>query len=795
MHKALRRQPWTCARCLRKQTRYNSTAAGFAVSDDNASQFAYVAPLKSIHGTGDNVILREVFNQKSLSNATHTRHSGLIGNNLLTTPDGFQRFAETSVIQCKRLVERTLAASTAEEYKAIPRDLDRLSDLLCRVIDLSDFIRSIHPSADVAAAASASYSLMFQYMNELNTTTGLNEQLKKAWDTPEVHRQWNEEEKMVAMLLMRDFAKSGIHLPERQRQQFVSLSNEIVQLGNDFIYQMEHARDHATFSAKQLYGLDPTFVQSLHYRQGAQIQVSSKWSRMVLQSARDPATRKEMYIAERSASKKTIAILEQLLLRRAQLAKLTGFDNFAQMALIEKMAKTPEAVNNFLNSINANNKTHVQKELAPLLEMKRKVDSGAKELDRWDHSYLLAKLDQVGNTGERTSKSRLKEEVRSYFALGNVMQGLSSLFDSLYGVRLVPKETAQGEIWHRDVRRLDVYTDKQEHIATIYCDLFSRPGKQSHPAHFTLLCSREISEEEIQDCASRDEPINNGMPTISVQDPISNTRSPHQIPIIALVCGFPHASTPGEPTLLSQDSVTALFHEMGHAIHSILGRTSMQGISGTRVATDFSELPSVLMESFVTDPSVLKLFARHYKTDQPMPEEMRKILASESSRTSARQGAWSNESQILMSILDQVYHGDGPVQALSSGRYDSTAAYYNVWNTHGSLGEPWGTSWQGFFGHLHGYGASYYSYLFDTAIARRVWQNVFSEGRDGGAVDRRAGERFKEEVLKWGGGRDPWLCLEGLLGDGKGILGQGGEEAMLEVGRWGVGEGSVGEVE
>ncbi|KIW35326.1 uncharacterized protein PV07_02028 [Cladophialophora immunda] len=793
MHKALRRQPWTCPRCLRKQQRFNSTAAGIAVANDNTFDGAYLhaSSHSSSKNGSENALLREVFNRKTLSKTSSTESSGLIGNTFLTLPQGFQKFAEASVIQCKRLVERTLAASTAEQYRAIPRDLDRLSDLLCRVIDLSDFIRSIHPSDDVAASASASYSLMFQYMNELNTTTGLNQQLKKAWDMPEVQSQWSEEEKMVAVLLMRDFAKSGIHLPDKQRRQFVSLSNEIVQLGTDFINQMDHAREYVSFTVRQLDGIDPTLVQGFKNHERAQIPVSSKWSKMVLRAAKDAATRKDMYIAERSASKKTIATLEQLLLRRAQLAKLTGFDNFAQMALIEKMAKTPEAVNNFLESINANNKIHVQKELAPLLELKRKVDQGAEGLNPWDHNYLLAKLDQLeGASGPRTSKSRLQESARFYFALGHVMQGLSSLFESLYGVRFVPKETKQGEVWHPDVRRLDVYTDKEEHIATMYCDLFSRPGKQSHPAHFTLLCSREISEEEVRECEERNEPLNNGMPTLLSTNPTSGVAFHHQIPIIALVCGFPQSSVPGEPALLSQYSLVSLFHEMGHAIHSVLGRTSMQGISGTRVATDFSELPSVLMENFATDPAVLKLFARHWKTDAPMPDEMLKVLAEEGSKEASRQGAWNNESQILMSVLDQVYHGDGPVQALRSGRYDSTAVYYDVWNKHGSVPEPWGTSWQGFFGHLHGYGASYYSYLFDTAIARRVWTNVFRGGEDNGAIDRASGERFKEEVLKWGGGRDPWLCLEGLLGEGKGVLAEGGEEAMLEVGRWGVGVGA-----
>ncbi len=791
MHRVLRRQPWTCARCLQKQKRFNSTGTGTATVQDNDFDAAYVrgSPARQ----SDNAQLREVFNNRSSWQTSAKKSSGLIGNNYLTTPRGFQRFAETSVAQCKKLVERTLAASTLEQYRAIPKDLDRLSDLLCRVIDLSDFIRSIHPDASVAAAATASYSLMFQYMNELNTTTGLNKQLKKAWDMPDVRSHWSEEEKMVAKLLMKDFAKSGIDLPDKQRKQFVSLSNEIAQIGTDFVNQMEHAREHISFSAQQLQGVDPTLVRGLRASHRAQVPVYSPASKMILNSANDPATRKVLYIAERTASKQTVRKLEQLLLRRAELAKLTGYDNYAQMTLADKMSKTPEAVSNFLESLHANNRPQVQKELAPLLEIKRKMDQSAKTVEPWDHTYLLNKLAQAeASSGPRTSKSRLQESASSYFSLGHVLQGLSNLFESLYGVRLVPKETQQGEVWHPEVRRLDVYTDKEEHIATMYCDLFSRPGKLPNPAHFTLLCSREISEEEVRECQEKDEPLNNGMPTYLGPNSISGVTAYHQIPTIALVCGFPDSSASAGPSLLSLHSLTTLFHEMGHAIHSILGRTPMQCISGTRCATDFAELPSVLMEYFATDPAVLKMFARHWETGAVIPDEMITALADERLKQATKTGAWNNESQILMAILDQAYHSDGPVDALQIGYYNSTAVYHNIWNKYGSVPEPQETAWQGFFGHLYGYGASYYSYLFDRAIARQVWRAVFKDGESAGALDRSSGERFKQEVLRWGGGRDPWLCLEGLMGDGRGVLAEGKEKAMLEVGKWGVGASSEG---
>jgi len=148
------------------------------------------------------------------------------------------------------------------------------------------------------------------------------------------------------------------------------------------------------------------------------------------------------------------------------------------------------------------------------------------------------------------------------------------------------------------------------------------------------------------------------------------------------------------------------------------------------------------------------------------------------------------EAQVMMSLLDQALHaqawdGDG---AGTAGRVDSTAVYHQVY-AESSLPDPPGTSWQGFFGHLVCYGATYYSYLFARALAGRVWRGVFGGGQL--ACEREAGERLRMELLRWGGGRDPWVCVAGLLGEEE--LAEGGERAMARVGEWGVrsmGEGS-----
>lgn len=658
------------------------------------------------------------------------------------------------------------------------KDLDQLSDLLCRVIDLSDFMRSNHPDQRFVDYANRAYAAMFEYMNELNTNAGLNEQLKKAFSMPEVIDDWSEEEKIVGRILMKEFSNSAIDLPDKERRRFVDLSNDIAALGNEFMHGVEPADQILSLDANKLHGLDPTIVKSSRRWNGkVAFHTYSYESYKVLNFAHDEDVRHQVHTAQRTSSRRQIHRLEELLRKRAELADLSGHQSYAHMTLADKMAKSPEAVNRFLTTLNSTNKTTVETELSRLSAFSR----GA-AYKPWNYGYYLRQAEQAKQQDVRTSKSRHLQRLTSYFSLGTVMQGISRLFSRLYGVRLVARETPSGETWSQNVRRLDVIHETDGPLAVIYCDLFSRPNKSPNPAHFTLRCSREITDEEQQNPS---DVVNDGMPTTKGVSRITGKPVTYQLPVIALVCDFARPN-PGTPPLLPLHSVITLFHEMGHAIHSILGRTSLQSISGTRCPTDFAELPSVLMESFAVDPTVLSLYARHYSTNEPLTPEMISILLSENASRASFGGAIANESQILMSFLDQAYHSLSP----TSSPIDSTAMCHHIYAAHSSLDpEPPTTSWQGSFTHLYGYGSTYYSYLFDRAIARRVWQQIFKSGKDQGAIHRESGEKFKNAVLRWGGGRDPWICLEDLLGNGDGVLADGTDKAMLEVGKWGVGVG------
>lgn len=196
----------------------------------------------------------------------------------------------------------------------------------------------------------------------------------------------------------------------------------------------------------------------------------------------------------------------------------------------------------------------------------------------------------------------------------------------------------------------------------------------------------------------------------------------------------------------------------------MIGRTEYQNVAGTRCATDFVELPSVLMEHFLSSPAVLSLFD------------------VSSTATSTHTGNHHEDpchsidtySQILLSSIDQVYHSPEVFQS----SFDSTKEWEKLHNTYGVVPYVPGTSFQTQFGHLYSYGATYYSYLFDRAIASRVFRNVFSAD----PLDRSMGEKFKNEVLRYGGGKDPWSMVSSVLSAPE--LERGDAEAMRQVGRW-----------
>lgn len=721
------------------------------------------------------------FSQKAFQYKSRTTNKGLFQNQHLTKPSGFHDFAQVTLRKCRRIVAKILSASNTEGYTSLPRDLDRLSDALCRNLDLTEFVRFTHPDSAFQQAANQAHVEMFEYMNVLNTTTGLNTLLRKVLASPDITKTWGEDEKIVAQIMLKDFSKSAIDLPEEQRKKFVSLSSEINRLGTTFLRDMNRASPVLGLNLGRLKGMDPSMLRQItNFRGKALLPTAGPFPLAALRTVEDEAVRREIYVASKTAADRQIRILQDILQLRAEVAKLSGYRTYAEMIMSDKMAKSPDAVHSFLEGLSIANALPIRQTVDKMWKLKKgsaMMSESSVEINAWDKEYYQARL-----AIQSRSKARRPDFVSAYLSLGKVMQGLSRLFTQLYGVRFVPREPLPGETWNPDVRRLDVMDEKDGHIAVIYCDLFARDGKSPNPAHFTLRCSRLIQPDELEEAAASSPGID---PALAANDGMAFSRTSsgavYQLPIIALICDFDRpVAGAGHPPLLTFGEVQTLFHEMGHAIHSILGRTDLQVVAGVRCATDFVELPSVLMEHFASDPTVLSLFARHWESNAPLPYEM----VAEKLAHDRRGQCIETEMQVLLAMLDQAYHADLP------DSFDTTRILHDIYNRYSSFREPAETTAQGFFGHLIEYGGTYYSYLFDRAIAGKVWKEVFQSGRDGGAVSREKGQRFRDEVLKWGGSRNGWSCLSALLRDER--LEAGGPEAMAEVGRWGVENDAVG---
>jgi len=265
--------------------------------------------------------------------------------------------------------------------------------------------------------------------------------------------------------------------------------------------------------------------------------------------------REAAYRIYQHADETQTQLLESLLTARFELARLTGFATFSTRSLRGTTVQTPELAVEFLEALGDSVRGKAAAELRLLAEVKRRhsAETGSAQVWPWDTTYY-------GGIARHEMCSVSGTQLAPFFSLGACIDGLSDLFSDLFGIRL--REVADvgpGETWCADVRKLSVEHETEGRLGTIYCDLFERPGKPHHDCHFTVRGGRQLADGS------------------------------YQHPVVVLMLNL----APGRgnvPCLLSLSSVENLFHEFGHAMHSMLGRTRYQHVTGTRCPTDFAEV-------------------------------------------------------------------------------------------------------------------------------------------------------------------------------------------------------------
>ncbi|XP_060929002.1 mitochondrial intermediate peptidase-like [Limanda limanda] len=621
---------------------------------------------------------------------------GLFGVPELSCPAGFQIATKTSLKNTELLVEKVCScppgAETVESF-------DQLSDGLCRVADLADFIKVAHPDPAFREAAEKTCIAIGTVVENLNTNVELCKSLKNLLDNPDVVAQLEPETRRVAELFMFDFEISGIHLADKLRKEAVALHVKLLDLSNEFLVS-SHMPNRIARS------VIPEHLHLHFANEGSFIQVGGLHADSPDDLVREIAYRIYLY-----PNADLMKCLEELLECRYKMAKLVGYESYGHRALKGTMAKTPETVMSFLQLLTDKLSDRTAADFKMMGDMKKKLNPRNSELMPWDHPFLSGVL--------RAERFNIEPSLYSpYLSLGACMEGLNNLFSQLYGVSLMSEHPSAGEVWSEDVRKLAVVHETEGLLGYIYCDFFQRSDKPHQDCHFTIRGGRWCEEV-----------------------------GQYQLPVVVLMLSLPLPSKRA-PTLLTPGMMENLFHEMGHAMHSMLGRTRYQHVTGTRCATDFAEVPSILMEYFATDYRVISQFARHYETGQPLPQSMVARLC-ESKKVC---GAADTQLQIFYAVLDQIYHS-------KPQNCSTTDILENMQQKFYGLPYTPNTAWQLRFSHLIGYGAKYYSYLMSRAVASMVWRQCFVQD----PLNRDMGERYRREMLSHGGAKEPMLMVEGML--------------------------------
>uniref|UniRef100_A0A2K5DF39 Mitochondrial intermediate peptidase n=1 Tax=Aotus nancymaae TaxID=37293 RepID=A0A2K5DF39_AOTNA len=612
---------------------------------------------------------------------------GLFGVPELSAPEGFHIAQEKALKKTELLVERACSTPPGPQTVLI---FDELSDSLCRVADLADFVKIAHPEPAFREAAEEACRSIGTMVEKLNTNVELYQSLQKLLTDKKLVDSLDPETRRVAELFMFDFEISGIHLDKEKRKRAVDLNVKILDLSSTFLMG-------TNFPNKIEKHLLPEHIHRNFISAGDHIIIDGLHA-----EAPDDLVREAAYKIFLYPNAGQLKCLEELLSSRDLLAKLVGYSTFSHRALQGTIAKNPVMLNLFYRTL---------KDFEMIREMKMKLNPRNSEVMPWDPPYYSGVI--------RAERYNIEPSLYCpFFSLGACMEGLNILLNRLLGISLYAEQPAKGEVWSEDVRKLAVVHESEGLLGYIYCDFFQRADKPHQDCHFTIRGGRLKEDGD------------------------------YQLPVVVLMLNLPRSSK-SSPTLLTPGMMENLFHEMGHAMHSMLGRTRYQHVTGTRCPTDFAEVPSILMEYFANDYRVVNQFARHYQTGQPLPKNMVSRLC-ESKKVCA---AADMQLQVFYATLDQIYHGKHPLRNSTTDILKETQEKF--------YGLPYvpNTAWQLRFSHLVGYGAKYYSYLMSRAVACMVWKECFLQD----PFNRAAGERYRREMLAHGGGREPMLMVEGML--------------------------------
>lgn len=540
------------------------------------------------------------------------------------------------------------------------------------------------------------YNELLPKITEFYTNLSQDEKIYKILKEIQKEKNLNDEQKRVLELEIRDFELSGVGLEDEKKQRLADINLKLSEYQTAFAQNLLKATDSYKMEVdyEDIKEFPKSDLENAKVEDKYIITLKQPLYLAFMTYSTNRAKREKLYKAYSTRAPENEELITKILTLRDEEAKILGFENFAQLSLSKKMAKTPKEVEEFLYHLANNSKQKAENELKELKEF-AKVD----ELQPWDISFYSEKL--------KKEKYDIDDEVfMPYFEKTATTKGLFNFLSKLFDVDFKKVDTP---VWHKSVEVYDIYENSKV-FARIYIDLETREGKRGGAW--------------MNDWVTRYE--EDGKTTL---------------PVAFIVANFSPA-TSKIPSLLKPSDVETLFHEMGHAIHHLFSKCKEINVSGINgVEWDGVEFPSQFLENFAYEPKVLESFAKHYESGEVLPKELMQKLKYAKNYHSAMMMLRQVEFSLFdIKIHQKLYDANGVQKVLDEVRYEVAISIPPSYN-----------KFQHSFSHIFagGYSAGYYSYKWAEVLSA----DGFFLFLDNDIFDKEIANRYKKEVLQKGGSR------------------------------------------
>ncbi len=514
---------------------------------------------------------------------------------------------------------------------------------------------------------------------------------------------------------IREYKRMGFDLPTEKQKKLKLLMKKTGKLSISFRQNINDYQDYILCTQEELAGLSERFISTLLKNEKGKYIVTLQYPHIgpFMGEAKNRGKREELALKNlKKGGVKNLKIIEELVMLRHQIATILGYKHHADFRTENRMAKSAKMAEDFQNSLLKTLSPLAKKDVATLQFHGKTL--GIKKLEHYDIGYIATDL-------KKKNFDLDPETVRSYFPLEHVKTELFTLCENLFGIVIAEYPMP---LWHNDVKMYQINNTDGTIVGYFAMDLFPRDGKFGHAAMFDVVVSHE-----------------HGYKTEEYFAPFSS-----------MVCNFP-TPTKKVPSLLSVGEVETLFHEFGHLLHMTLTRARLESQAGANVAWDFVETPSQIMENWVWDKDVMKKLSRHFETGKHMDEKMIDRII----KGKTFQSAYFYTRQLVQGKLDLDLH-TGKVKDARAAYRKMNKFYFNIELPEKETLFPAG------FGHLVGYDAGYYSYLWALVYACDAFESFKIKGNKNVMTNTEVGMKWRHEVLEKGSSEDEMKLIKNFLG-------------------------------